>query len=65
MELQRSNEGRAKIAITMIWITMAFDILSLISDGFQFDLLQRMSTGVNFTMEEAENMIPDNNFSQW
>jgi hypothetical protein len=55
MELQKPNEGRAKLAITMIWIALAFDIMSLVSDGFQFDLLQRMASGVDFTTEEAEN----------
>jgi hypothetical protein len=55
MELQRPNEGRAKLAITMIWMVLAFDIIALISDSFQFDLLQRMATGSGYTMEEAES----------
>lgn len=40
-----SNEQRAKIAITLIWIVLFVDIISLISGYFQYNLLQRFSNG--------------------
>ncbi len=53
MEELRPNGQRAKIAITLIWIVLAMDIISIISDCFQFYLLQTVSNGGEITTENA------------
>jgi len=49
----RPNQQRAKIAITLIWIVLALEIVSLISGYFQYDLLQTVANGVEISMETA------------
>jgi hypothetical protein len=53
LELLRPNEQRAKNAITLIWIVLAIEIISLISGYFQYDLLQSASNGEEISMEFA------------
>jgi hypothetical protein len=53
MEEIRPNGERAKAAIIMICIVLAIDIAMFISDYFQFELLNRMNTGGDFSMDEA------------
>jgi len=53
MKKLKSNETRAKIAITLIWIVMAFEIISLISGYLQYDLLQSAAKGEVISMDVA------------
>lgn len=55
MELLRPNTERAKVAITLIWIVLFFDIISFISSYMQYDLLQTVSNGGFITTDEANN----------
>ncbi len=53
MENLRPNEQRAKNAITLIWIVLALEIISLISGYFQYDLLQTVAKGGEISNETA------------
>jgi len=53
MEHLRPNEQRAKSAIVLIWIVLAFEIISFISSYFQYDLLQTAANGGQISMEYA------------
>lgn len=53
MQNLKSNEQRAKNAITLIWIVLALEILSLISGYFQYDLLQAVANGGEISIETA------------
>jgi hypothetical protein len=53
MENLRSNGQRAKNAITLIWIVLALEIISLISGYFQYDLLQTVANGGEISTETA------------
>ena len=53
MENLRPNEQRAKNAITLIWIVLALDIMSLISGYLQYGLLQGVSKGGIISTETA------------
>jgi hypothetical protein len=49
----KPNGQRAKNAITLIWIVLGLEIVSLISGYFQYDLLQNAANGVEISMETA------------
>ena len=53
MENLKSNGQRAKNAITLIWIVLALEIISLISGYFQYDLLQTVANGGEISTETA------------
>lgn len=53
MENLKPNRQRAKNAITLIWIVLALEIVSLISGYLQYDLLQTPANGGEITMEAA------------
>jgi len=53
MENLKPNGQRAKNAITLIWIVLALDIVSLISGYFQYDLLQTAANGGKISIETA------------
>lgn len=50
----RPNEQRANIAILMIWIVLAMELISLISNYFQYNLLQSVLDGNPLPMDQAE-----------
>ena len=54
MEKLRPNEQRAKIAILLIWIVLALEIVNLISNYLQYDLLQTIANGGFISDEAAE-----------
>lgn len=47
----RPNEQRAKTAITLIWIVLAVEIISLLSSYFQYYLLQNMANGDEISLD--------------
>lgn len=53
MESLKPNDQRAKYAILLIWIVLGFEIISMISGFFQYNLLQTALNGGIITMEEA------------
>jgi hypothetical protein len=53
MENLKPNGQRAKNAITLIWIVLAMEIVSLVSGYFQYDLLQTAANGAEISMETA------------
>jgi len=53
MEPLKPNGQRAKIAIVFIYIVLGFEILSLLSGYFQYNLLQEVSSGGIMTPEAA------------
>ena len=53
MDNLRPNGQRAKNAITLIWIVLALEIVSLISGYFQYDLLQTVANGGYISTETA------------
>lgn len=53
MENLKSNKQRAKNAITLIWIVLALEIVSLISGYLQYDLLQAPANGGEISLEAA------------
>jgi hypothetical protein len=55
MENLKPNEKRAKNAIILIWIMLAFDIISFISGYFQYNLLQSAANGVEISIETANS----------
>ncbi len=55
MEILKPNENRAKNAIFLIWIVLAFDIVSLISSYLQYNLLQTASLGRDLSTEAVNS----------
>lgn len=53
MKKLKPNGQRAKNAITLIWIVLVLEIVSLISGYFQFDLLQTIANGGEISTETA------------
>ncbi len=53
MENLKPNGQRAKNAITLIWIVLSLEIVSLISGYFQYDLLQTAANGGKISIETA------------
>lgn len=53
MENLRPNGERAKNAITLVWIVLALEVVSIISGYFQYDLLQTVANGGEISMETA------------
>lgn len=53
MESLRPNGQRAKNAVTLIWIMLAMEIVSLISGYLQYDLLQHAANGSEIPIEAA------------
>ena len=53
MEKLRFNEQRSRLAITLIWIVLTLEILSIISDLLQYELLQMSLSGKDISMEAA------------
>ena len=45
MEALRPNKQRAENAILLIWLVLSMEIVSLISDGFQYVLLKSVERG--------------------
>jgi hypothetical protein len=54
MEL-RPNAERAKLAIILIWATLAIEVISVISDYFQYRLISGMVAGEPIDMGLAES----------
>lgn len=50
----KNNKERAEIAITLIWIVLVLEIVSIISGYFQFELLDTAANGGEITTERAE-----------
>jgi uncharacterized membrane protein len=53
MENLKPNGQRANNAITLIWIVLILEIISLISGYFQYDLLDNASNGIDISIESA------------
>ena len=53
MKNLKPNEQRAKNAIVLIWVVLAVEMLVLISDYFQYELLQTAAKGGEITAEAA------------
>ncbi|MCV9927197.1 DUF4328 domain-containing protein [Flavobacterium sp. LS1R49] len=53
MEELRPNEQRGKIAITLIWIMLALEIISLISGVLQYNLIQNAMAGGTISTDAA------------
>ena len=53
IEPLRPNSQRAKIAIMLIWIVLAIEIISILSDYLQYDLLQTVANGEPISTETA------------
>ncbi len=49
----KPNTQRAKIALTFIWLVLALEIVSLVSDYFQFVLLQNAAEGKHVSLDMA------------
>jgi len=49
----KQNSERAKLAVILIWIVLGLEIITLISDYFQFNLLQKVTNGEHFSIEAA------------
>ncbi len=45
MKNLKPNEQRAKNAIVLIWVVLAVEMVVLISDYFQYELLQTAAKG--------------------
>ncbi|WP_312824573.1 DUF4328 domain-containing protein [Epilithonimonas sp.] len=54
MKTLRPNAKRARVAINMLWIVMAMDIISMISGYLQYGLLQSIADGILFSSETAD-----------
>lgn len=61
MKTLEPNNSRSKAVISMIWIILILDIVSLLSNYLQFLLLSDMSNGA--TVEEQT--LQNNDFRQW
>ena len=53
--LLRPNDRRAKNAITLIWIILTLEIISLISGYLQYDLLNTAANGGEISIESANS----------
>lgn len=53
MEGIRPNSKRAKVAIMLLYIVLIFEVFTLVSDYFQYELLSRIVNRGEFTIEEA------------
>jgi len=53
MKNLKSNEQRSKNAIILIWIVLTIEIVSLISDYFQYVLLHTVANGGEILTEAA------------
>ena len=53
MKILRPNEQRAKNAITMIWIVLALEVMSLISGYRNHSLLNDIANGIEISEETA------------
>lgn len=53
MEELKPNEQRAKTAVLLIWIVLALEALSLISNYFEYDLLQSFANGSEIELSAA------------
>lgn len=53
MNTIRPNEHRAKNAITLIWVMLILEAVSLISGYFQYDLLRNVANGVETSTDAA------------
>lgn len=53
MEALRPNKERAKFAIILIFISMAIDIIALLSDYMQYNLLSNAANGLGISTEDA------------
>ncbi len=49
----KPNEQRAKVLLSLIWIVLVLDIVSVISSGLQYNLLQRALDGAEITNSAA------------
>ena len=49
----KSNAKRAKILLTFIWIVLGLEVISLISSGLQYNLLQTAANGGEITNDAA------------
>ncbi|MGQ1948689.1 DUF4328 domain-containing protein [Geofilum sp. OHC36d9] len=49
----KPNAQRAKILLTFIWIVLGLEVISLISSGLQYDLLQIIANGGEITNDAA------------
>lgn len=47
----KSNEKRSSILLSIIWLVLALEIISVISGGMQYNLLQTISNGEEVTYE--------------
>lgn len=47
----KSNSQRAKALLTIIWIVLGLEVVSLISSGLQYNLLQTVANGGDITIE--------------
>ena len=54
MKTLKPNDKRAKIAITLIWIVMGLEILSLLSSYLQANLLNKFLTGETLAIGEGD-----------
>lgn len=50
----KDNKERADIAITLIWIVLIFEIVSVVSGYFQYDLLTSIANGEEVSDAKAE-----------
>ncbi len=59
IEFYKDNKQRAKTAIILIWIVFAIEIVSIISDFFQYQLLQsgNISTGEASSNDSRQQLI--------
>ena len=51
MESLKPNGQRAKNAIILIWLALVFEIVSLISGYFQYDLLRVSAMGGEISLD--------------
>lgn len=54
----KTNQKRSQIAITLIWICLIVNLISLFSSYLQFQLLTQLSKGVeiaNYKLEQNDS----------
>lgn len=51
MQEPRPNDQRAKTAITLIWLILIINIVTVVSGYFQYDLLRKLSEGVEVSTQ--------------
>jgi len=49
----RPNAGRAKAILILIWVILGIEVISLLSSGLQYNLLQTIANGGEITDQEA------------